>query len=177
MIPCPRSGCEKLPGFLSVAKLTSHLVDYHMIIAEAAQAEARLALDGPRPRRTPEAPGIGHPRRVAKVAPTPPLKPCGYCHRVDGDHAPSCRRKHQTVGAGAGRHCRRCGEKGHRSDRCPAAQALAGGARRVVRLASGGTVTFEATLDIFTLNAADRRFVFELVDALDRYQRKDKEKR
>lgn len=176
-IACPRVECAKLPGFLNLAKLTSHLVDYHVLTAEAAQAEARRASDGPRPN-----PIFAEPRKVRGAPPPPLVKPCGSCHRVDGTHAPACR-KNKPPPAGAGRHCRHCGEQGHRQDTCPkkTAAAVETGqviSRREVTLASGGgVITLHATLDIFTLSADDRRFVFGLVDALDGYQRKGKEKR
>lgn len=43
------------------------------------------------------------------------------------------------------------------------------GTSKTVRLQSGGTLTLSATLDLFALNTADRKFVFELIDRLDGY--------
>ena len=43
------------------------------------------------------------------------------------------------------------------------------GTSRTVSLASGGALTISATLDLFALNAADRKFVFELIDKLEAY--------
>jgi hypothetical protein len=44
-----------------------------------------------------------------------------------------------------------------------------GGTSKTVRLQSGGTLTLSATLDLFALNALDRKFVFELIDKLEGY--------
>lgn len=41
---------------------------------------------------------------------------------------------------------------------------------RTVRLRSGGTVTVSASLDLFSLDAGDRRFVFDLIDKLREYE-------
>lgn len=56
----------------------------------------------------------------------------------------------------------------------PAAAADNGsatGTSKTVNLASGGTLTLSATLDLFALNAEDRKFVFELIDRLETYGR------
>ncbi len=45
-----------------------------------------------------------------------------------------------------------------------------GGTAKTVRLQSGGTLTLSASLDLFSLNAADRGFVFELIDRMESYQ-------
>lgn len=44
------------------------------------------------------------------------------------------------------------------------------GPARVVTLKSGGTLTVSATLDVFKLSAADRTFVFGLIDKLEEYE-------
>lgn len=44
------------------------------------------------------------------------------------------------------------------------------GTSRSVELKSGGTLTISATLDLFALNAADRKFVFDLIDKLEGYE-------
>lgn len=41
---------------------------------------------------------------------------------------------------------------------------------RTVRLRSGGAVTITASLDLFSLDAGDRRFVFDLIDKLCEYE-------
>ncbi len=46
----------------------------------------------------------------------------------------------------------------------------AAGTSKTVRLQSGGTLMLSATLDLFSLNADDRKFVFELIDKLEAYQ-------
>ncbi len=43
------------------------------------------------------------------------------------------------------------------------------GTSKTVRLKSGGTLTLSATLDLFSLNTEDRKFVFDLIDKLDGY--------
>ncbi len=40
---------------------------------------------------------------------------------------------------------------------------------RTVRLRSGGTITLTATVDLFNLDAGDRRFLFDLIDRLRAY--------
>jgi hypothetical protein len=45
------------------------------------------------------------------------------------------------------------------------------GTSRVVSLASGGTLTLAASLDLFSLSPDDRKFVFELIDKLDGYEK------
>ena len=47
------------------------------------------------------------------------------------------------------------------------------GTSKTVRLQSGGTLTLSATLDLFSLNSEDRKFVFEFIDKLDTYQQPD----
>lgn len=44
------------------------------------------------------------------------------------------------------------------------------GTSRTVNLASGGTLTISATLDLFSLSPPDRNFVFGLIDELDKYE-------
>jgi hypothetical protein len=46
------------------------------------------------------------------------------------------------------------------------------GTSRSITLRSGGTLTLSATLDLFSLGAEDRAFVFELIDRLDVYEKK-----
>ncbi len=43
------------------------------------------------------------------------------------------------------------------------------GTSRSVELRSGGVLTISATLDLFSLSAEDRKFVFELIDDLEKY--------
>lgn len=45
------------------------------------------------------------------------------------------------------------------------------GTSRTVMLASGGTLTVSATLDMFALSPTDREFVFKLIDQLTEYER------
>jgi len=45
------------------------------------------------------------------------------------------------------------------------------GTSKSVTLASGGALTLSATLDLFSLNPADRKFVFELIDKLEEYEK------
>jgi hypothetical protein len=45
------------------------------------------------------------------------------------------------------------------------------GTSRVIQLSSGGTLTLSASIDLFKLNPSDRKFVFELIDKLDAYER------
>jgi hypothetical protein len=52
----------------------------------------------------------------------------------------------------------------------PFNQGESTGTSKTVRLQSGGTLTLSATLDLFSLNTDDRKFVFELIDKLDGYQ-------
>lgn len=52
------------------------------------------------------------------------------------------------------------------SDQTPTAPP---GTSRAVQLKSGGTLTLAATLDLFSLSADDRKFVFELIDKLEDY--------
>ncbi len=44
------------------------------------------------------------------------------------------------------------------------------GTSRTVSLASGGTLTISATLDLFSLSQKDRNFVFTLIDQLEEYE-------
>lgn len=44
------------------------------------------------------------------------------------------------------------------------------GTTRVVALASGGTLTISASLDLFKLSPKDRNFVFALIDQLEKYE-------
>src|SRR5262249_22988528 len=46
------------------------------------------------------------------------------------------------------------------------------GTSRTVQLASGGSLTVSATLDMFMLSQADREFVFRLIDQLAEYEKK-----
>lgn len=50
-------------------------------------------------------------------------------------------------------------------------QKQASGTSRVVTLVSGGTLTLAASIDLFSLIPEDRRFVFELIDKLDGYEK------
>jgi hypothetical protein len=43
------------------------------------------------------------------------------------------------------------------------------GTSKSVSLASGGQLTLSATLDLFSLNSEDRKFVFDLIDKLEAY--------
>jgi len=43
------------------------------------------------------------------------------------------------------------------------------GTSKTVRLKSGGTLTLSHTLELFSLNTEDRKFVFDLIDKLDGY--------
>jgi len=56
---------------------------------------------------------------------------------------------------------------GPRRHRAPAADAPA--VAKIVHLKSGGTVTLTAAVDLFSLSAADREFVFELIDKVQSY--------
>jgi hypothetical protein len=49
--------------------------------------------------------------------------------------------------------------------------ATNGGTSRTVTLASGGTLTISASLDLFALSADDRKFVFQLIDQLESYEK------
>jgi hypothetical protein len=49
-----------------------------------------------------------------------------------------------------------------------------GGTSKSVSLASGGTLTLSATLDLFALNSADRTFVFGIIDKLEAYEKETK---
>jgi hypothetical protein len=45
------------------------------------------------------------------------------------------------------------------------------GTSKSVSLASGGTLTLSATLDLFALNSADRQFIFGIIDKLEEYEK------
>lgn len=45
------------------------------------------------------------------------------------------------------------------------------GTAKTITLKSGGTLTLSATLDLFSLNAVDRTFVFDLIDKLEGYEK------
>lgn len=45
------------------------------------------------------------------------------------------------------------------------------GTAKTVKLQSGGVLTISATLDLFALNPADRKFVFDLIDKLEEYEK------
>ena len=47
------------------------------------------------------------------------------------------------------------------------------GTSRAVSLQSGGTLRLSASIDLFKLSAADRNFVFGLIDKLEAYERGD----
>ncbi len=47
------------------------------------------------------------------------------------------------------------------------------GTSKTVRLQSGGMLTLSATLDLFSLNPEDRKFIFELIDKLEGYAQPD----
>lgn len=49
---------------------------------------------------------------------------------------------------------------------------VTGGTSKTVLLSSGGTLTLSASLDLFSLNFGDRKFVFELIDLLEEYEGK-----
>lgn len=46
------------------------------------------------------------------------------------------------------------------------------GTSKTVNLASGGSLTISATLDLFSLSQTDRNFVFDLIDKLEAYERR-----
>ena len=48
------------------------------------------------------------------------------------------------------------------------------GTAKSVKLKSGGTLTISATLDLFALDPVDRKFVFELIDQLEAYEKTSK---
>ena len=47
------------------------------------------------------------------------------------------------------------------------------GTSRSIELKSGGTLTLSASLDLFSLNPADRAYVFGLIDKLDEYEKQN----
>jgi hypothetical protein len=56
---------------------------------------------------------------------------------------------------------------GPRQRRAPAVEAVAAiAAGKTVHLKSGGSVTLTTAVDLFSLNAEDRKFVFELIDRM-----------
>jgi hypothetical protein len=62
---------------------------------------------------------------------------------------------------------------GHRRPPAPAAGTAepASSVSKSVELKSGGAVTLTASLDLFSLSAEDRAFVFDLIDRLQQYER------
>jgi hypothetical protein len=59
---------------------------------------------------------------------------------------------------------------GPRQRRAPAVEAVAAiAAGKTVHLKSGGSVTLTTAVDLFSLNAEDRKFVFELIDRMQEY--------
>jgi hypothetical protein len=64
----------------------------------------------------------------------------------------------------------RTGGAGHRRA-SPEAARPAATTSRSVRLRSGGTLTLAASVDLFALDAEDRKFVFELIERFERYER------
>jgi hypothetical protein len=62
-------------------------------------------------------------------------------------------------------------ENNHSGSVAPPIDAKPNGTAKSVTLQSGGTLTISATLDLFALNAADRKFVFELIDKLEEYEK------
>jgi hypothetical protein len=59
---------------------------------------------------------------------------------------------------------------GPRQRRAPAVEAVAAiAAGKTVHLKSGGSVTLTTAVDLFSLNAEDRKFVFELIDRMREY--------
>lgn len=69
---------------------------------------------------------------------------------------------------GTRRRRMRNGEEGEED---PGVNASKTGSEKVVELASGGTVTLRVSVDLLSLTEADRRFVFELVDTMNNYDR------
>jgi hypothetical protein len=49
------------------------------------------------------------------------------------------------------------------------------GTKRTVKLKSGGTLTLAVSVDLFTLTADDRGFVFEFIDKLSKYEGQNQE--
>lgn len=47
------------------------------------------------------------------------------------------------------------------------------GATKTVQLTSGGELTLSASIDLFALTADDRKFVFDLIDRMDSYEREE----
>jgi hypothetical protein len=54
----------------------------------------------------------------------------------------------------------------------PALPATPTGTSKTVKLGSGGTLVLSASLDLFSLNPDDRKFLFALIDQLEEYERK-----
>jgi len=52
----------------------------------------------------------------------------------------------------------------------PAAASATAGASKAVPLASGGVLTLSADTDFFGLSADDRRFVFDLIERMEKYE-------
>ena len=69
---------------------------------------------------------------------------------------------------GTRRRRMRNGEEGEED---PGGIASRTGSEKVVELASGGTVTLRVSVDLLSLTEFDRRFVFELVDTMNNYDR------
>lgn len=59
------------------------------------------------------------------------------------------------------------------ADYVEAVEDLPGGEARSVALRSGGTLTLSASTKFLSLSAADRKFVFELIDKLEEYEQQD----
>lgn len=59
---------------------------------------------------------------------------------------------------------------GHRRAPAAAAPAPGPGVSKSVELKSGGSVTLTASLDLFSLSAEDRAFVFDLIDRMQQYE-------
>lgn len=55
----------------------------------------------------------------------------------------------------------------------PPAVDKGSGTSRIVRLASGGILTVSVSLDVLRLTTTDRNFVFDLIDKLDEYEKKN----
>lgn len=62
-------------------------------------------------------------------------------------------------------------ENGSIGNAPPAGEAKTNGTAKTVQLQSGGTLTISATLDLFALNTGDRKFVFDLIDKLEEYEK------
>ena len=80
--------------------------------------------------------------------------------------------KSKTVSASPGNTRRRRRTNPARPNERPAsvAPAVAGGSGKTIRLQSGGDVSVGANVDLFTMSAEDRAFVFGLIDQLSKYE-------